>query len=171
MGRFLLGVLIGAALIASAFYAYFAFGFAPVATMAPAIPFEKTLARKALHARLDREMPKDPPLPWDEGNLAAGAQIYIQHCAVCHGLPGQEQTAIAAGMYPMPPQLFRGKGVTDDPPGATYWRVSNGIRLTGMPGFQKSLSSTQMWQVSILLANANNLPSAVKDGLSAARVP
>jgi hypothetical protein len=37
------------------------------------------------------------------------------------------------GMYPQPPELFKGKGVTDDPAGETYWKVANGIRLTGMP--------------------------------------
>jgi mono/diheme cytochrome c family protein len=168
---FLFGVLIGIVAVPLAVYAYFALGMAPVAAAAPDMPFEKMLANKALHARLEKEMPKDVPLPWNEANLSAGAQVYIQHCAVCHGLPGQPQTAIARGMYPKPPQLFKGKGVTDDPPGATYWRVANGIRLTGMPAFQQSLSQTQMWQVSILLANANNLPQDVKDTLATARIP
>jgi hypothetical protein len=70
-------------------------------------------------------------------------------------------------MYPRPPQLFQGKGVTDDEPGETYWKVFNGIRLTGMPGFSKSLSETQMWQISLLLANADKLPSSVKGSLVA----
>lgn len=171
MRRFLFGFLIGVVAVPLAVYSYFAFGMAPVATAAPDMPFEKMLAKKALRVRLEKEMPKDVPLPWDEANFAAGAQIYIQHCAVCHGLPGQPQTAIARGMYPKPPDLFKGKGVTDDPPGATYWRVANGIRLTGMPAFQQSLSQTQMWQVSILLANAASLPQDVKNTLATARVP
>jgi mono/diheme cytochrome c family protein len=70
-------------------------------------------------------------------------------------------------MFPRPPQLFRGKGVTDDEPGETYWKVENGVRLTGMPGFEKSLSETQMWQVSLLLANADKLPDSVKQSLAA----
>jgi thiosulfate dehydrogenase len=51
--------------------------------------------------------------------------------------------------------------VTDDPPGETSWKVANGIRMTGMPGFGKSLSSDQMWQVSLLLANADKIPAPV----------
>jgi hypothetical protein len=35
-----------------------------------------------------------------------------------------------------------------------------------MPGFKKSLSETQMWQVSLLLANADKLPDSVKQSLS-----
>jgi mono/diheme cytochrome c family protein len=51
--------------------------------------------------------------------------------------------------------------VTDDEPGETYWKVANGIRLTGMPSYDKHLSTDQMWQVSLLLANADKLPGSV----------
>jgi len=152
-------------------YLYFASGSAPVATSAPPMPFEKTLARKALHARMEKEMPKSVPISADESAYAAGAQIYKDHCAVCHGLPGQAQTAIAKGMFPIPPKLMEGTGVTDDPPAETYWKVAGGIRMTGMPGFEKSLSTTQMWQVSLLLANADKLPKTVKDSLSGVAAP
>jgi mono/diheme cytochrome c family protein len=85
---------------------------------------------------------------------------------VCHGLPAGKQTAIAEGEFPKPPHLFRGKGVTDDTAGETYWKVANGIRLTGMPGFEKSLSTDEMWQVSLLLANADKLPASVAAALA-----
>ena len=38
--------------------------------------------------------------------------------------------------------------------------------MTGMPGFEKYLSTTQMWQVSLLVANADKLPQSVKDSLT-----
>jgi len=65
-------------------------------------------------------------------------------------------------MYPNPPQLFRGKGVTDDPVSESYWKTANGIRLTGMPAFGAKLTDTQLWQVSQLLAHANEIPDSVK---------
>jgi thiosulfate dehydrogenase len=43
--------------------------------------------------------------------------------------------------------------------------------MTGMPGFEKTLSTTQMWQVSLLLANADKLPKTAKDILTAAATP
>ena len=98
MGKFLFGVVIGVVVVPLVVYFYFSTGMAPVATAAPAMPFEKTFARMALHARLDKEMPKDVPVTADEAAYTAGAQIYKDHCAVCHGLPGQAQTAIASGM-------------------------------------------------------------------------
>lgn len=165
MKAFVAGLIIGLAVIPLAVYFYFASGNAPVATSAPPMPFEKTLARMALHARIEKEMPKTVPIAADDAAYAAGADIYKQHCAVCHGLPGAPQTAIAKGMFPRPPKLMEGTGVTDDPAGETYWKVAGGIRMTGMPGFDKSLSSTQMWQVSLLLANADKLPKTVRDSL------
>jgi hypothetical protein len=43
--------------------------------------------------------------------------------------------------------------------------------MTGMPGFDKSLSATQMWQVSLLMANADKLPQTAKDVLTASPIP
>jgi thiosulfate dehydrogenase len=171
MSKFLAGLILGLIVIPLGVYLYFSTGSAPVATAAQAMPFEKMLARKALHVRVEKEMPKDVPLHPDEANLAAGAQLYVQNCAVCHGLPGQPTTAIANGMYPSPPTLLEGKGVTDDPPGESYWKIANGIRMTGMPAFDKSMDTTQMWQVSLLIANADKLPDSVKSGLKASRIP
>jgi thiosulfate dehydrogenase len=162
---FLFGIVFGVVLVGVGVYFYFASGSAPVATEDHPMLFEKMLANKALHARIDREMPKTAPISADEATYLAGAKIYADNCVVCHGFPGQEQTAIAKGMFPKPPHLFRGKGVTDDEPGETYWKVSHGIRLTGMPSFDNSLSQTQMWQVSLLLANADKISDAVKEEL------
>ena len=161
-----LGMVLGVVAVALGLYWYFATGQAPAATSAPPMPFEKKLAHLALNAIVAREMPKTVPLQPDEPNLASGAKIYREHCAVCHGLPDQKETLIAHGMYPHPPKLLEGKGVTDYEPGESYWKIANGIRLTGMPGFRPALSETQMWQVALLVANADKLPKSVHDPLS-----
>ena len=161
MKGFILGIIVTLLVLAIGAYIYFGTGMAPVATSAQAMPFEKTLANMALHARVRKEMPKQVPIQADEANLQGGAKVYMDECAVCHGLPGQPQSDIGLGESPKPPHLFKGKGVTDDPPGETYWKVANGIRLTGMPAFQNHLSATQMWQVSLLVANADKLPPSV----------
>ena len=163
MGKFIVGLIAGVIAVYALVYLYFSMGMAPVATAAPPMPFEKTFARMALHAHLNKEVPKTVPIQADEASLTAGAQVYKDHCAVCHGVPGQPQSAIAQGMFPKPPKLMEGTGVTDDPAGETYWKVSGGIRMTGMPGFSKTLSTTQMWQVSLLCANADKLPTSAKD--------
>jgi len=70
-------------------------------------------------------------------------------------------------MFPDAPPLWEKHtdgdvvGVSDDPPEETYWKVANGIRLSGMPSYKMVLSDTEMWQVSVLLANADKpLPPA-----------
>lgn len=163
--KFILGVIIGIILVLGTGYFYFSTGRAPVATSDKPMPFEKMLANKALHARIDKEMPTSAPLPADEETFMAGARVYREQCAVCHGLPGMQQSDIAQGEFPKPPHLLHGKGVTDDPPGETFWKVANGIRLTGMPSFKGRLTDTEIWQVSLMLANADKISDAVKQAL------
>ena len=169
--KFIVGFVLGMIVVPALLYFYLVGGSAPVATTDPDMPFESYLARKAQHARIDQEMPKNVPIQPSETNYLAGAELYKQHCAVCHGLPDSQKTAIASGMYPHPPQLFKGEGVTDDAPGESYWKIFNGFRLTGMPGFSKSLNETQMWQIALLVANADKLPASAKAALAAPAVP
>jgi len=161
--KFLLGVVAGLLIIPAFAYFYLRMGYAPVATGAPPLPLEKTITGMALNAKVAKEAPTQVPVPATEPNLMAGAKSYRRYCSECHGLSGEPPSATAKGMFPKPPQLFDGKGVTDDPVGETYWKVSNGIRLTGMPAFSGSLTDEQLWQVSQLLANAKKLPSGVGD--------
>ncbi len=163
MKKFIVGVIFGVLLVIGGVLAYFGTGMAPVATSARPMPFEKRIASMALEARIEKEMPKTVPVPANETTYMAGAMVYNDNCAACHGVPGaKKQPVLAKGMYPKPPQLFQGKGVTDDPPGETYWKVANGIRMTGMPSFRGALSDTEMWQVSVLLANADKASESAK---------
>jgi mono/diheme cytochrome c family protein len=163
--RNVLAFLLGVILIPVCGLLYFHFGHLPVAVTDHAFPFEKQIVHVPLQARINKEMPEKAPIEVNETNLVAGAKTYREQCAFCHGLKGQP-SKIAQHMYPSTPQLWSSHrsgvvGVSDDPPGETYWKVANGIRLTGMPAFNKSLSETEMWQVSLLLANADKpLPDA-----------
>ena len=160
------GIAAGVLLVILGVYLYFSGGHAPVATKAPEMPFEHKLAHMAQHAYLDKLPHPQPAVPENEANILAGAKVYKEHCAVCHGLPGEPKTAIADGMFPAPPQLFRGTGVTDDEAWETYWKVSGGMRMSGMPGFADHLGETKMWQVSILLKNADKISPGVKAELT-----
>jgi len=157
--KFFLGLILGLLILPVCAWVYFHVGHPPVAVADTPFPFEKQIVRMPLHARIDAEMPKSAPIDASETNLAAGAQIYREQCAACHGLSGHPSD-FATHMYPDAPQLWARHrhgdvvGVSDDPVGETEWKVANGIRLTGMPSFDKVLSSTQIWQVSLLLKNA-----------------
>lgn len=164
---FVIGILIGMLLVAAGAWLYFTTGWAPVAVADPPMLFEKKLAHGALSARIGKDPHTDPaPIPVNEATYLAGADVYKQNCAVCHGLPGEAQSSIGKGMFPKPPELFHGTGVTDDPAWETYWKAKNGIRLTGMPAFKEALNDAQIWQVSVLLANADKISPAVKAALA-----
>lgn len=167
MKTFFLGAVTGVVVLAVAVALYFVAGIAPVATASAPMPLEHFFAKAALHSRIGREMPKSVPISPDENTYLEGARIYRDNCAVCHGLPDAPTSAIAKGLFPEAPALFKGKGVTDDEPGETYWKVVNGIRLTGMPGFRKTFSERQAWEVTLLLAHADGLPASVQSALTA----
>lgn len=157
---YILGVV---GLLAGAYY-YFASGMAPVAVADPMMPFERKMANMALDAHIEKQHVGEPPIPADEPNLMAGAEIYRKNCAVCHGLPGHPSDLLNM-MFPKPTDLFSGKGVTDDPASESYWKAANGIRLSGMPAFKDKLATTQLWQVSQLVAHADAIPESVKNAL------
>jgi mono/diheme cytochrome c family protein len=163
MPKVLLGVVIGMAVLLAAEYVFVTQGM-PVATKGRALPLERFLTSRALHVAIGKDAERASPLPASAENLLAGARVYKAQCEVCHGVLGaKEPSAIAKGMFPRPPQLMPPrKGVTDDPVGETYWKVKNGIRLTGMPGYEASLSDDELWQVSLLLAKADQMPDTVK---------
>jgi mono/diheme cytochrome c family protein len=167
MGRFLLGLLIGIVLVPVIAVAYFMWGRVPVAVNDAPFPDEKLVTAVPLEARIHRELVKNPPIQPSEETFKAGAHVYATQCAVCHGLHDQD-SMIGKNEFPSAPPLWEKHGhgdtigVSDDPPGETYWKVANGIRLSGMPAYKKVLSETEMWQVSILLANADKpLPPEV----------
>ena len=162
IGLMVLGLILGLAVVGVAGYFYVSLGYAPVSTASAPLPFEKTITGMALDARVKKEAPPRAALPVTDENLIAGAREYSKACSVCHGLAGQPETAIAKGMFPKPPQLFNGHGVSDDPVVETYWKIENGIRLTGMPAFRQSLSESQIWQIALLLANSEKIPPAAK---------
>lgn len=169
MGKFIFGIIVGILLVPAVFYLYCVSGHAPVATSSSPMPFEKFFAKTALHATINREAPKTHSTKASEAELLAGVDVYRHNCAVCHGLPGKPASNAAKGMFPRPPQLLEpGHMVTDDPVGVTYWKAKHGIRLSGMPGFTGLLTDEQIWNVSLLLANADSLPPAVKQELASA---
>ncbi len=159
MMRVFLGIILGIILLPAAVFVWLHHGHPPVAVADTPFPMERQISHSLLNARIDAEMPKGAGVETSEANFIAGAHIYREQCAFCHGLSGQP-SMVGGSMFPDAPALWQKHhgnvvGVSDDPPGETYWKVANGIRLTGMPSYKGVLTETEMWQVSVLLANAD----------------
>jgi thiosulfate dehydrogenase len=162
MRGFIFGVIFTLAALAVGGYLFVRSGGVSLATTAKPLPLEQTVAEMALQASIDGAKHLQNPLPLNDANMVAGVKVYKGHCIMCHGAPGHP-AEIANLMFPHPPQLFTQDGmVTDDPQGVTYWKVTNGIRLSGMPGFGKHLNDNERWQVTMLLKHADKLPSAAQ---------
>ena len=166
------GFILGILAVPVAIYLYFAFGAPPVATGDKPFPMEAQIVHVPLNARIKREAPDKAPIEASAENLTAGAHIYREQCASCHGVQGHP-SQFAKTMFPGAPQLWERHhggavvGVSDDPAGETYWKVKNGIRLSGMPAYKSLLNDTQMWQVSLLLSQADKpLPAEATATLS-----
>ena len=161
-----LGIVITIAALVAGAYLFLKAGGVSMKTTAPPLPLEGAVAGMAITASLGNAAEQRDPLSLNDKNMLAGARKYKEHCAVCHGTPGRPATAISKGMFPKPPQLFETDGmVADDPEGVTYWKVTHGIRLSGMPGFESTLSDTERWQVTMLVAHANKLSPAAQAAL------
>lgn len=166
MRKFLLGIVCGVCLFLLAGYLFLISGGVPVATKGPSLPLESLIARTAIHVAMKDEKSLPSPFFSDEAGLLSGAKIYMNHCAVCHGFIAGQPSFIAKGLFPKPPQLLeQDHSVIDDPIGEIYWKVKNGLRQTGMPGFVDNLSDTELWQVSQVLINADKLPVSVQQVL------
>jgi mono/diheme cytochrome c family protein len=162
MKGFVIGIVITLLVLVGGAYLFVKTGGISMETTAPPLPLEKTVAGMALQASMGHAADQKSPLPFNDETMLAGARLYKQNCAVCHGIPGQPPTAIAKGMFPPPPQLFeKNSMVTEDPEGETFWKVTHGIRLSGMPGLQGTLSETERWQVTTLVAHGDKLSPAV----------
>jgi len=171
-GAFVFGFLLALALLFAAAWGWLRYGHPPVAVADKPFPMEARIVQIPLGARIAREM-QQPPFGTSEDVFEAAATMYRTSCATCHGTPGKD-SPYGRWMYPGAPQLWKKHakgnvvGVSDDPAGVTFWKIRNGIRLTGMPSFEHIYSDTQMWQLALLLKNADQpLPDPVAALLTA----
>ena len=77
------------------------------------------------------------PLEGDSEAVAAGAKLFEQHCAECHG-------AKADGGKKGP--SLRAEEVQQATPGTLFWLLSNGVVRKGMPVWSR-LPEPQRWQL------------------------
>jgi mono/diheme cytochrome c family protein len=83
------------------------------------------------------------PLAGDPDAVAAGANLFDQHCAECHG-------EMAEGGRKGP--SLRADPVRQATPGTLFWILTNGVVRRGMPVWSK-LPEPQRWQlVSYLMS-------------------
>jgi mono/diheme cytochrome c family protein len=86
------------------------------------------------------------PLPDTDEVVKQGQQIYNQSCALCHGTDGHGGTDLGLAMYP-PVMDLTSPHVQHWTDAEMFWIIQNGVRLTGMPSWQATLSTVDTWKV------------------------
>jgi len=105
------------------------------------------------------------PLAGSQEALGAGAQLYLQHCATCHGVDGHIDSATAAQADPKPYDFTRPEfaGMSEPPgPAVCFAILTRGIDGTMMRAHADVLSA---WERLAVLAYVATLPgpAAVAD--------
>lgn len=122
---------------------------------------ETKFAMSAVDASTERHAAKmTNPIQPTEENLLAGARLYRDNCAGCHGDPANQETALGHSFYPPVPQFM--KDAADMPENENFYIIQHGIRWTGMPAWKSTLNDNQIWQLVTFLSHMDKLPTAVQ---------
>jgi mono/diheme cytochrome c family protein len=136
----------------------------------PVSDTETHLAMSAVDASTDRYAAElKNPLPANEDTIVSGADLYMNHCAGCHGVPSNKDSVFANSFNPSVPVFF--KDAPDMSENQNFYIIQHGIRWTGMPAWGKTLSDTQIWQLVTFLSNIEKLPPAATKKLEIQAAP
>jgi mono/diheme cytochrome c family protein len=104
-------------------------------------PTDKAKKRASVYAEIakapEKVRARRNPLEADRDAVAAGRNLFEQHCAECHG------NAAEGGRKG--PSL-RVEEIQGSAPGAIFWILTNGVVRRGMPVWSK-LPEPQRWQL------------------------
>lgn len=119
---------------------------------------ERWAAKTSLRVAIMRDIRSlHDPIPATDSVMTAGVRLYHANCMVCHGAADGKPSPVARGLYQKPPQ-FAKDDVTDDPVEMTYWKITHGIRFTGMPAYDSTLKEGERWAIASFLRHQDSLP-------------
>jgi mono/diheme cytochrome c family protein len=116
----------------------------------PAAPSSKVnaLVYAELAKAPDKARAKRNPMEHDPDAVAAGQNLFEQHCSECHGNAGY-------GTEKAP--SLRAEEVQGAAPGAIFWILTNGVVRRGMPVWSK-LPEPQRWQLVTFIKSLGAVP-------------
>ena len=162
MGKFFLGVIVTLLVLVLGGLGYAMLGFFPTAANVEPAHLESHMAMSAVDASMERHAPRitNPLMPSDD-NLIDGMKLYTMNCALCHGGLDRKPSTLVASFYPPPPNLI--SDPPDDPEWHIFYTIRTGVRYTGMPAWDKTLTEQEMWKVTMFLSHMDKLPPAVQE--------
>ncbi len=162
MGKFILGIIVTVLVLMLGGLGLAMMGFIPTnANVAPP-RLEHRIANAAVDASMERHAPHaSNPLPPSDQNFEDGMKLYTMNCAVCHGGLDRKPASLGDSFYPPAPNLI--SDPPDDPEWHIFYTIRTGVRYTGMPAWEKTLSQPDIWKITSLLSHMDKLPPAVQE--------
>lgn len=87
----------------------------------------------------------EPPALDDPAMIEAGLRSYRDMCAGCHAPPGGDESPVAQGLNPAPPDMAHAAEELSD--AELFWVTKHGLRMTGMPGWGVSHDDDSLWEI------------------------
>jgi cytochrome c553 len=162
MGKFIFGVIITLLVLILGGLGAAMLGLIPTnANVAPP-RWESHLANSSIDASMDRHAPHitDPLSPTDQ-NYEDAMKLWTMNCAVCHGGLDRKPAELGKSFYPPAPNLI--SDPPDDPEWHTFFTIRTGVRYTGMPAWDKTLTEQDMWKLASFLSHIEKLPAGVQE--------
>jgi len=133
----------------------------------PASQGESALANAAKDLAIPLEAGKKKnPLGATDEVVSQGQEVFLGYCAQCHGADGRGDTDIGRNMAP-PAMDLSSSHVQHWSDGELFWIIQNGVRLTGMPAWQSSISDDDTWKLARFIHNLSRFGSASVSGAAA----
>jgi mono/diheme cytochrome c family protein len=162
MGKFVLGVIVTLLVLILGGLGVAMLGFIPTNANATPPALEIRIANAAVDASMERHAPRvTNPLPPTDQTFEDGMKLYTMNCALCHGGLDRKPSSLAKSFYPPVPDLI--SDPPDDPDWHIFYTIRTGVRYTGMPSWEKTLSEQDMWEIASLLSHMKKLPPAAQD--------
>jgi mono/diheme cytochrome c family protein len=162
MRNFVLGFIVTIVVLVLVVLGLALLGFLPTRANIPEPKMQRQIAMSALDNSVERHAPRtNNPVPPTDENLISGMKIYTMNCALCHGGIDRQPSTLEKSFYPTPPNLILDPD--DDPEWHIYYVIHNGVRFTGMPAWDKTLSDADIWKVTAFISRVEKLPPAVQD--------
>jgi mono/diheme cytochrome c family protein len=162
MRNFVLGIVVTVLVLLIGGIGLALLGFMPTRANVAPPAMESRVAMSALDNSVERHAPRvNNPVPPTDENLIEGLKIYTMNCALCHGGIDLKPSTLAKSFYPPPPDLI--VHPVDDPEWRTFYVIHNGVRYTGMPAWDKTLSDAELWKLTAFLSRIEKLPPAVQE--------
>ena len=89
------------------------------------------------------------PIPVNPESLAAGAQLYHENCAPCHGDTGKGDGDTGKILKKKPANFTDEKVMSEETDGSLFWKMGEG--RGPMPSWKDELSDKERWQLVIYI--------------------